>query len=209
MTQDIAIINSYKALPLGDYLDIVDLIQDETLDDIDREIRIVSILTGKDEDFLLDLPVVEFKKLTLSLGFLQEGIPEINSRPAELFILGDYELVPTLDMSKVSTAQYIDFQEFHKRGMETHLPEILSCLLIPKGKGYCKDYDPRDVQVAIRREMSTFDALTLYGFFIVSCKESIRSMLTSSLQEIRRSPESPERERERTEEQLLAMLTLL
>lgn len=191
--EDITIIDNYRDLTLGDYQDICKIHNDETIDDLDKDIKVVSILTGKDEDTILDLPIVDYKKLTARLDFLAKGIPD-NGRVADSYIVGGYELIPVKDIRKVNTAQYIDFQTFHKVGMEEHFVEILSCLLVPKGKKYNQDYDILDVQSAIREEMNVYDGVSLYGFFMMSCKESIKDMLTFSLQEAQKLTDQDKRE---------------
>ena len=191
--EDIKIIDNYRSLPLGDYQDIVAIDKDKTLDEVDRQVKILSILTGMDEDSILDLPIFEFKALAAKLAFL-EVLPTDNPRPAKTIVVGKFELEAVTDMRKVTTAQYIDFQSFHQLGVEEHLVEILSCLLVPKGKRYNQDYDIIEVQDAIRKDLNVFDAASLYGFFMISCKESIKDMLTYSLQEAKKIPDQRKRE---------------
>lgn len=190
---EIKIIDNYRDLTLGDYQEIVAIYHDEAIDEIDKDIKAVCILTGKDEDTILDLPIVEYKKLTARLDFLAQGIPE-KARIADSYKVGDFELIPTRDIRKVNTAQYIDFQSFHKAGFEEHFVEILSCLLVPRGKRYNQDYDIIEVQSAIRKWMNVYDAMCLYGFFMMSCKESIKDMLTFSLQEAQKLTNQDKRE---------------
>lgn len=182
--EDIAIINNYRDLPIGDYMDIVAISKDEGLEEVDKQVKIISILTGRSEADILDLPIQEYKSLAANLVFLSYPIPsEDVQRVADSYKIGKFELIPVIDIRKVTTAQYIDFQTFHQAGLEDHFAEILSCLLVPKGKKYNQGYDVLEVQDAIKRNLSVFDTMMLYGFFVVSCGESIRGMLTFSLQE--------------------------
>lgn len=181
--EDIRIIQSYRELPIGDYQDILALCKDESLEELDRQVKILSILTKMDEDTLLNLPIQEFKVLTSRMGFLEKDLPTKVTRLEKSYKIGKFELVPVTDMRKVITAQYIDFQSFHQAGFEDHFVEILSCLLIPKGMKYNQDYDIIEVQDAIRKDLNVHDAASLYAFFIFSCRESIKDMLTFSLQE--------------------------
>lgn len=193
--EDIRIIQSYRDLPLGDYQDILALCKDESLEEIDRQVKILSILTRVDEDTLLNLPIQEFKQLTSKMGFLEKDLPRNVTSLSKSYFVGGFELVPVTDMRKVITAQYIDFQSFHQAGFDEHFVEILSCLLIPKGKKYNQDYDIIEVQDAIRKDLSVHDAASLYAFFIFSCRESIKDMLTFSLQETQKIKDKEKRER--------------
>ena len=193
--EDIKIIQSYRELPLGDYQDILALCKDKSLEELDRQVKILSILTKVDEDTLLNLPIQDFKVLTSRMGFLEKDLPTKVTRLEKSYKIGKFELVPVTDMRKVITAQYIDFQSFHQAGFEDHFVEILSCLLIPKGMKYNQDYDIIEVQDAIRKDLNVYDAASLYAFFIFSCRESIKDMLTFSLQETQKIKDKEKREK--------------
>ena len=184
--EEIHIIDNYRELPIGDYQDILALCKNESLEELDRQVKILSILTKVDEDTLLNLPIQDFKCLTNRMGFLEKELPTKVSRLADSYRIGKFELIPVIDMRKVITAQYIDFQSFHQAGFEEHFVEILSCLLVPKGKKYNQGYDIFEVQDAIRRYLNVHDAASLYAFFIFSCRESMKDMLTFSLQEAKK-----------------------
>ena len=193
--EKIHIIDNYRELPIGDYQDILALCKDESLEELDRQVKILSILTKVDEDTLLNLPIQEFKVLTSRMGFLEKDLPTKVIKLADSYKIGKFELVPVTDMRKVITAQYIDFQSFHQAGFEDHFVEILSCLLVPKGKKYNQDYDIIEVQDAIRKDLNVHDAASLYAFFIFSCRESIKDMLTFSLQETQKIKDKEKREK--------------
>lgn len=193
--EEIHIIDNYRELPIGDYQDILALCKDESLEELDRQVKILSILTKVDEDTLLNLPIQDFKCLTNRMGFLEKDLPTEVTSLEESYRIGRFDLVPVIDMRKISTAQYIDFQSFHQAGFEEHFVEILSCILIPKGRKYNQDYDIIEVQDAIRRNLNVHDAASLYAFFIFSCRESIKDMLTFSLQETQKIKDKEKREK--------------
>lgn len=171
------IINSYRRLSLGKYMDILAISRDESLEEIERQIKIICILSDKTEDEISDMPIEDYKAMVIESSFLGHQF-EPDKRLANTYTIGAFTLVPVLDFRKVTTAQYIDFQSFHKAGFETHLAEIISCLLVPKGKRYSQDYDIIELQSAIRENLSVADALTLYAFFLLSSRQSIKDMIT-------------------------------
>lgn len=183
MKEEITIIDNYKDLLLGDYMEIVALSRDESLDELEKQVKILSILTGLTEDELLNLPITEYQVLSSKLAFLAQALPDNAQRLANSYRVGKFDLVPVTDMRKVIAAQYIDFQSFHQAGMEDHFAEILSCLLVPNGEKYNQGYDILEVQDAIRKNLSVYDSMTIYSFFALSCRESIKDMLIFSLQE--------------------------
>ena len=205
--EDITIVDSYGKLTIGDYMEIVRVCKNDSLEELDKQVKIMSILTKTDEDTLLNLPIYEYKKLSSRMAFLETDIPKKVSRLASSYKIGKFELVPVTDMRKVITAQYIDFQTFHQAGFEDHFVEILSCLLVPKGKKYNQEYDIIEVQDAIRRDLNVHDGASLYAFFIFSCRESMKDMLTFSLQEAKKIKDKEKREE--MVKKILEQITLL
>jgi hypothetical protein len=173
------IIDNYRKLSIGKYLQIVDLCNTE-MDEIDRKVRIVGILTGLTDDEVLSLPLPEFTECCAKAQFLDKQCPE-NLIPSvsKSYPVGGFVLVPVTDMRKVTAAQYIDFQTFSK-DREKYIVEMLSCFLIPKGCEYNDGYDILDVHNAIKEEMSVAEVLAVLAFFFKSWTLSLRNTLTYS-----------------------------
>ena len=185
------IIRDFRSLPMGKYEDILKVMKDDSLEEIDRQVEVISILTDTDKDTILSLPITDYKELVVASRFLAVA-PEVSSKVAKEYIIGDYRLVPTDDIRKIITAQYKDFQEYVK-DIENNVVEILSCFLIPKGKKYLEDYDVLDVQTAIREELSVSDAMNLCAFFMMRLGDLMLSSLTSLRRESKKNPELMER----------------
>ena len=175
------IIDNYNKLTLGQYIEIQAISKDESLEEIDKQVQILSVLTGVAEDEILHLPINEYKELVVKAAFLN---PEnINYHPvAKKYILGKFELIPTRDFRKIETCQYIDFQTYAP-DLDKYLVEFLSVILVPKGHRYNEGYDILEVQKAIREEMSVSDGVSLAGFFLTWCRKSIKDSLNYSKRE--------------------------
>lgn len=176
-------ITNYKSLPLGKYLDICQVCKDESLEEIDRQVKILSILSDMPEEEILHLPIPKYKEMVVASRFL-EDVDKSRHKAARLYIVGDWQLVPTLDYRKMETAQYVDFQTFAPM-VETHMAELLSCLLIPVGCRYNEGYDILEVQQALKDNLSVTDALSLSAFFLTRYRDLIEDSLNSCRQEIR------------------------
>ena len=135
----------------------------EEAEEIDQMVKVLSILTGKTVDNLMMIPIVKFTELSRKLAFLYESI-EPSKRLEKYYKVGGFELIPTIEVPKMVTAQYVDFQSFSKFG-DTKIVELMSTILIPKGKKYNDGYDILDVQKAIRENLSVTDVITLSAFF--------------------------------------------
>ena len=175
------IIDNYNRLTLGQYMEIQEISRNESLEDIDKQVQILSILTGVAEDELLHLPIQEYKELVVKSGFLNPD--NINYHPiAKKYILGKFELIPCRDFRKIETCQYIDFQTYAP-DLDKFLVEFLSVILVPKGHRYNEGYDILEVQKAIREEMSVSDGVSVAAFFLTWCRKSILDSLNYSKRE--------------------------
>ena len=172
------IIDNYNRLTLGQYIEIQEISKDESLEDIDRQVQILSVLTGMPSEEILHLPIHDYKELVVKSQFLN---PEnITYHPiAKKYILGKFELIPCRDYRKLETGQYIDFQTYAP-DLDRYLVEFLSVILVPKGHRYNDGYDILEVQKAIREEMSVSDGVSLAGFFLTWCSRSIKDSLNYS-----------------------------
>jgi hypothetical protein len=186
------IIDNYRDLPIGLYLEICDIDRREDLEDINKQVSIISVLTGMAEEDIYNLPLEEYRQLAAKSQYLRHPY-EGETRTAKTYALEGWVLEPVQDYRKITTAQYIDFQTFAKDA-ERNIVEILSCMLIPKGKKYNQDYDILEVQKALREHLCVADALTLLAFFFVQYRQSIKDSLTYS-REMAMKLRDPEKKR--------------
>ena len=198
-------IDNYKSLPLGKYLDICQVCKDTSLEELDRQVKILSILSDMSEDEILHLPIPKYKEMVAKSKFL-EDIDKNEHKAARLYIVGDWQLVPTMDYRKMETAQYVDFQTFAPM-VETHMAELLSCLLIPVGCRYNEGYDLLEVQQALKDKLSVTNALSLLAFFLTRFKGLIKDSLKPCKQEIQKMTDKQKRtEMEEKVKQLMSLL---
>lgn len=180
-------ITSYKELPIGKYMDIVKVCQTLGMEELDRQVAILAILYDTTADDLLNLPILEYQELARDADFLTRETPEGNPRNiGKKYVLNGWELIPTLDITKMTTAQYVDFQTYTKMSERSMIVEILSCLLIPEGKVYNSDYDIVELQQVLKNNLSVVDANNMLAFFLQQLNNSMRGMLTYSKWQVRR-----------------------
>ena len=201
------IIDSYNKLTLAQYQDIQAVQKDESLEDIDKHTRILSILTGVPEDELMHIPITEYTDLSAKAQFLTaEGFKA--GRMAKKYVIGGMELIPVTDFRKLETCQYLDFQTY-AGDLDKYMAELISVLLVPKGHRYNEGYDIIALQESIRQEMSVTDGATIVGFFLTWCGRSIEDSLNYSKRMAKKIRDKTERERmmARIEEQEEALRT--
>lgn len=186
------IIDNYRKLPIGKYNEIVKLCETE-MDEVDRKVKIVGILTGLTDDEVLALPITDFTECCAKAKFIDLPCPEtLIPSVSKSYPVGGFNLVPVTDMRKVTTAQYIDFLAFSK-DKEHNIVEMLSCFLVPKGMDYNEGYDILDVHNAIKEEMSVAEVLALLAFFFGSWTRSLHSTLSYSERMARRVKDKEKR----------------
>ena len=189
----IKIIDNYRNLPVGKWLEILELSKDENVDALEQQVKTIAILTGLTDDEVLDLPIMEYKSLAEKTMFLEKDY-EGKLQIAKSYGLNGIELIPVKDFNKITTAQYVDYQTFSKEG-DMYLVQTLSTLLVPKGKKYNDGYDMDAVQQAIRDNLSVADVLSLYAFFLTKWVKSIKDSQTYLDKEIKKIPNKLMREK--------------
>lgn len=196
------IIDNYRDLSIGMYLDICEIDSREDIEELHKQVQILSLLTGEAEEDIYNLPLEDYKELSAKSMYLCKPY-EGEVLTAKVYHIGKWELLPVQDFRKITAAQYIDFQTFSKEG-EKRIVEILSTMLVPKGKKYNQDYDVIELQNDLRKHLSVVDALTLFAFFFVQFNRLIKDSLISCKEEAMRIPDKRKREQilkelERTE----------
>lgn len=165
-------ITNYNDLPLGAYLDIVAISDDETREANDKNLAILSILTGQSEDDLLNLLVGEFSLLMQKAAFLSEPLPR-KDKPKKSYHLGTFTLDVMADVAKMTAGQYIDFQTF---AASNDIAGMLSTILVPHGHTYGDGYDPGRVRAVILEQLPIVEANALAAFFLKRCELLIKGL---------------------------------
>ena len=186
------IVNNYRDLTMGKYFDILEVSKDNNLDELEKQVQIISLLSGKTTDEILDLPIGEYRDAVRQMAFLEHPSPDDKIRVARNYFKGGMELIPTTD-----------FQNLTKLG-EDKVVEVVSCFLVPKGCKYGKGYDIADVQKAIREEMTVAEVLALSAFFLRKFALLIHSSLSSCKEELKKLPKT-----EKTKAAMIRAVTVI
>ena len=169
-------IDNYNDLTIGKYMEVKAILDGEVIDEYTTNIQLVAVLNDMTEDEVVNLGLVEYRKLNEKLVFLTE-MP-VQKMVADKYRIGGYELDTMLNVDAMTVSQYIDYQTFVK-DTDKYLVEMLSIFLIPKGCKYNEGYDILDVQRAIRDNLSIVDAMALSAFFLLWFRSLTKATLTS------------------------------
>ena len=160
-------------------------------DDIEKQIQMVSVLTGKSVKEVEDLPISVYHDLAKKTVFLMRE-PEIEQIKSNTVKINERVYVITNDVTKITTAQYIDFQEYMKQGK--NLANVLSTLLVPKGEKY-GEADFMEVKKDIER-LPICTALGLYAFFLRRFAKLIANTLHCSMSALKSEEEEKTKAKE-------------
>ena len=157
--------NSPGDLPLAKYLKTLEIFNDESLSDLDKNIEILAIYADTTVDSILKLrpDVVEeyFAEMSNSISSYK---PSNSKRPKKIKI-NDKVYTINYNIGKLNMAQYIDFQQIIvKKNYLENLPALLSIFIIPKGHKYNDDYDIIELRRVLENNITLDEALSIIFF---------------------------------------------
>lgn len=104
--------------------------------------NILSLLSGESLEYIENLPLRTFNTLVSKISFLQTPLPRIEHKDS--YIINGKEYVLKANISDITTAQYVDYQNYTK-DKNCDYTQIMSVFLIPKDHNYNDGYDIDEV----------------------------------------------------------------
>lgn len=157
--------NSPGDLPLAKYLKTLEIFNDASLSDLDKNIEILAIYADTTVDSILKLrpDVVEeyFADMSNSISSYKAS----NSKRPKKIKINDQVYTINYNIGKLNMAQYIDFQQIIvKKNYLENLPALLSIFIIPKGHKYNDDYDIIELRRTLENNITLDEALSIIFF---------------------------------------------
>lgn len=171
-------ITSYEQMPVGVYERIMAALEDSGASDNDKQLELLSALTGLSVDALLDEPLGDFAQQNEAAAFVRV-YPQPHA-VREAYTLRGVRYLPTLKRERMTAGQFIDWNEIAgQKDGGRRWSQLLSVVLVPEGKTYGSGYDIGEVQEAIAAELCVLDAVALRAFFLTLCAASLTDTLPS------------------------------
>jgi hypothetical protein len=153
-------------------------LEDSGASDNDKQLELLSALTGLSVDALLDEPLGDFAQQNEAAAFVLV-YPQPHA-VREAYTLRGVLYLPTLKRERMTAGQFIDWNEIAgQKDGGRHWSQLLSVVLVPEGKTYGSGYDIGEVQEAIAAELCVLDAVALRAFFLTLCAASLTDTLPS------------------------------
>ena len=183
----------WESITIDKYYAICDIIYDDGIDDITKNVKLVALIADIQEDEIWNMEINDVGNLTKRLDFLNDfTLPKHTRMKITLPFYGQVEVLK--EISKMTYAQYVDYQTFSRMKLEDGIEKILSVFLLPKGKKYNEGYDIVDFQKVLRENMPFRTAQGLLAFFLKRSADSMMNSLTYFDKTLRKMEESQEKE---------------
>ncbi len=168
--------DNWSEVSLNDYIEIVDVTQID-MDELDKQIKVISILSKVNEDYLLKLSLSDIKKLIQHVSFIYTQPKGV--KPPNTVTLKGVTYNVAYDLRTITGGEYIDLCEYSKEAKDVtkNLPNILAIFIKPKAKECYEVVQGKKVQTNESRnntakllldEMNMQDVLAMSSFFLRS-----------------------------------------
>lgn len=157
-TKEICMVDCWEDMTIQQFVELNQILTAD-IPDTYRAVNLVSVLTNIPVDELEGYPVTLFSRLNSRLEFLNTPIPKVKHQNE--YVLNGRKYILDADISAISTAQYIDYQEYIK---ENNPIQIMSLWLIPEGHKYNDGYSIEKVMLDIQ-DMKMLDVQAV-AFFL-------------------------------------------
>lgn len=124
-----------KEISIKKYIELKAIIEAKHFEDeVDREVALLSCLTGKDEQFFLNLNLFDWRKQREQLEIL--NLENIEGKAAKYITANGNIYAPVYDFSKLTAGQLVDITHFLKEPEKLiqNLPLILASFCLPTKK---------------------------------------------------------------------------
>ena len=166
---------SWREVSINEYFDLKEKLEEESLNEYDKEVIKLAFITEQDEDKIWALSINEFRALQIQSLWMQEFHISENPKFSTIKINKETYNIDT-NLQNFTIAQYIDFQSFYskRKSNERVIGNILACFIIPKGHKYAEGYDIQELVSTLNNNLDILTANEIMFFFLKRYLISIR-----------------------------------
>lgn len=171
---------SWKEISIKDYKKIVDISKRELDTDLEKDIAVLSILCGVDEDDIYNCNINVLKSLLDEMNWIKEPYNFNHKFKLTKLKIDDVEYEVQPDINKFTVAQYLDFTNFWDKRNE-RMGNLLAVFIIPKGHKYNEGYDVIELADRLEEVLSIDDWNSVCFFFMMNWINSTKASLLYSV----------------------------
>lgn len=159
---------------------------------IERNIKIMSVLTGIDEDTYFDMPLPQLQQALKDCELT--NVNKEASIKSKYFVNGK-EYILTAGAARMTAGQYIDYTNTLPATIDNyHI--LMAMLLVPKGHTYGKGYSVPELAKELEQHFKWVDVVAISFFFqnlLTSYTKATLSYLRRKLKRMNRQESDPSR----------------
>ena len=160
--------------------------QDKDLTIAEREVKIISILTGLSIQDVLNLDAPSFQAISDKLNFLNTKPSKV--MPKDKITLNEKEYHVDLYPKNFTAGQFLDYKVIAGEEIDKKTARLIACFLYPVGASYNDgSYDVEDVVNTINEYMSVVEVTGYTNFFMIQYVAYANSLLEYSKRQLKRS----------------------
>lgn len=162
----------WEDVSLQQYAQVYNILIEENIPDDEKVCLITQELFNIN---VLASPLNEVRdKITTVKNLLNTPI-EGNNVVNDVYILNGKRYILTNDLSKITTAQYIDYMNYINSGVDINTyNNFLAIFFVPEGHEYNDGYNLNEVKNNIDNYLSIVDATSIAGFFLRYAKRLLK-----------------------------------
>lgn len=168
------------------YWAMKDILDDPATSDAEKEVELVSLVTGLDEETIWNLPLDESLDLINKLAFLNSFSLIPNFKP-KYINTPSFKLKVLDNIARLTYVQFVDYQQYMSRPLRDSYDKLLSIFLIPDKCSYNSGYDIAEVQRELREYLGWREIQSLLNFFLKRSVELLHRSLTCYQRQMKES----------------------
>lgn len=182
---DIKVKKSWAEVSIKDYKRIEEICKRELDSELEKDIAVLAVLSGVDEDTIYSLPIIELRGLIDQIKWLSEDYDFPKEWKTNKLKIDGEEYIINPNINTFTVAQYADFQVIYPK-KEDNMGRFLSIFIIPRGKKYNEGYDPIELADRLEEVLTINDWNRICFFFLVAWTLSIAVSLRSSIKDLKK-----------------------
>ncbi|MCD8166998.1 MAG: hypothetical protein LUE93_13335 [Bacteroides sp.] len=190
---------TWKEITIKQFKQLQAILKEHEGDNVELSVKLLSLFTGKEESYYLNLSVDDFKEATRALQFLHERPQELIK---EKYKVNGQVYTLNVNVSKMPTAQYIDYVTTLQNQPDNYAL-LLAILLIPQGKEYNSGYDIPETALLFEEHFRWADVQAI-AFFSRLLQQYTKHMLNYLKRKLAR-----EMKKEKNPERIAAIQTAI
>ena len=175
----------WHEVSLGQYLEIIEIAKSNLIDDLTKNVNILSILTDTPEARIEEMPATDFVRAVKQIAWVNEQ-PKPVERMPEIVDFDGVSYLVNLQIGKMEAWQWLDVMNFNQGDASENMHKIIARFCWPAkkqktvlGHRFVKDTacELEDVEQHIRERMPVPIALGLFAFFLKTLQLTLNSIL--------------------------------